>query len=250
VRPRIGITYSYRPEESGCVNDNVAEYVRAVDLAGGEAVLLRNDASRVDAYVAELDGVVLSGGTDVDPKRYGATRHRATQAPNEERDEFELVLAKAVRERCVPTLCVCRGLQVVNVAFGGTLIQDLPSGLGERYTLKHHQVKEDGLERADYLPGHDVRVDVDSALAHLLGTTNFPSNSMHHQAVHEVAPGLRAVAWSPDDVIEGLDATFEHPFFYAVQWHPEELRDDPISAVLFGGLIEASREAAGARART
>jgi gamma-glutamyl-gamma-aminobutyrate hydrolase PuuD len=242
ARPRIGITYSYAPGEAGVVNDNVAEYVRAVAAAGGEAVLLLNDARRVDEYAAELDGVVLSGGTDVDPAYYGKMPDPKTQPADCRRDVFEVALVKTLRERAVPTLCVCRGLQVANVAFGGSLVQDLPSEFGERYTLKHHQVKEDGLERADYLSGHDVCVEPESALAALVGSTSFPSNSMHHQAVLEVAPALRAVAWSPDGVIEALDAAFEHPFFYAVQWHPEELHDDPISGKLFRGLVEASSE--------
>jgi putative glutamine amidotransferase len=240
ARPRIGITYSYAPGEAGAVNDNVAQYVHAVEAAGGEAVLLRNDARLVDEYLAELDGVVLSGGTDVDPAYYGKMADPKTQPADSRRDVFEVALVKAARERGAPALCVCRGLQLANVAFGGTLVQDLPSALGERYTLTHHQVKEDGLERADYLAGHDVRVEPGSALAALIGTTNFPSNSMHHQAVLAVAPGLRAVAWSPDGVVEALEAAFEHPFFHAVQWHPEELHDDPISRKLFGGLIEAS----------
>ena len=240
MRPRIGITYSYEPGEAGRVNDNVAEYVRAVEAAGGEPVLLLNDANRIDAYLAELDGVVLSGGTDVDPAYYGEHPHPKTQPANRRRDVFEVALVKALREREVPTLCVCRGLQLANVAFGGTLVQDLSSYLGERYALKHHQVKEDGLERADYLSGHEISVEEGSALARLLGTTSFPSNSMHHQAVLAVAPDLRVVGRSPDGVIEALDANFVHPFFYAVQWHPEELHHDPISAKLFGGLINAA----------
>jgi putative glutamine amidotransferase len=247
-RPKIGITYTYAAGEAGRINDNVAQYVRAVDTAGGEAILLHNDPNRVDAYLAELDGVVLSGGTDLDPAYYGERPHPKTQTANSSRDVFEVALVKAVRERDVPTLCVCRGLQVANVAFGGTLVQDLPSHLGERYALKHHQIKEeDGLERADYLPGHDIRVEEGSALARLLGTTSFPSNSMHHQAAFAVASDLRAVAWAPDGVVEALDARFAHPFFFAVQWHPEELHGDPISAKLFGGLIEASSCGRGAR---
>jgi putative glutamine amidotransferase len=243
AQPRIGITYTYAEGEAGRINDNVAQYVRAVEAAGGDAILLRNDPNRVDAYLAELNGVVLSGGTDLDPAYYGERPHPKTQTANSWRDVFEVALVKAVREREVPVLCVCRGLQVANVAFGGTLVQDLPSHLGERYVLKHHQLKEeDGLERTDYLPGHDIRVEEVSALAQLLGTTSFPSNSMHHQAALAIASDLRAVAWAPDGVVEALDARFAHPFFFAVQWHPEELHDDPISAALFGGLVEAATE--------
>ncbi len=240
-RPLIGITYTYKPDEAGQVNDNVAPYVRAVEEAGGEAVLLLNDLERVEQYRANLDGLIFSGGTDVDPERYGETKHPTTQLENPARDEFEISLAREARARGIPTLCVCRGLQVANVAFGGTLIQDLRSNFGERYTLHHQQVKEDGCERDDVLPGHDVTVEEGSALARLVGTTRFATNSMHHQAARTIGEGLRPVAWTPDGVVEALDATFEHPFFFAVQWHPEELRGDPVSAALFGGLVAAAR---------
>lgn len=261
-KPRIGITYSYKPEEAGQINDNVAAYVRAVEEAGGEPVLLLNEVERVDEYLAArvqrstqsndgrsagasrgaVDGLILSGGIDVDPKRYGQPKHTKTQIASAAREEFEIELVRAARDRWLPSLCICRGLQVANVAFGGTLIQDLPSEFGDRYDgLHHQQVKEDGCERDDVLPGHEVQVAENSALARLVGTTRFAANSMHHQAVRTVAPDLRAVAWTPDGVIEALDATFEHPFFFAVQWHPEELDDDPVSRALFGGLIAASR---------
>ena len=241
MKPRIGITYTYRPGEAGRINDNVREYVVSVEAAGGEAVLLRNEVDRMEESLAGIDGLILSGGTDIDPKHYGAARHRKTTPANERRDLFELALVRAARAREVPTLCVCRGLQVANVAFGGTLIQDLASEMDERYTLHHQQVKEDGEERTTAVLEHAVDVEPDSALAKLLGATRFPTNSMHHQAVKEVAPPLRSVARTPDGVVEALDADFEHPFFHAVQWHPEELHDDPISAKLFGGLVEASR---------
>jgi putative glutamine amidotransferase len=148
----------------------------------------------------------------------------------------------------VPALFVCRGLQVLNVALGGTLVEDLPSELASRYTLQHQQVREDGRERTEVAPEHVVAVEAGSALARLLGTTSFATNSMHHQAVRAVAPGLRAVARTPDGVIEALDAEFEHPFFFAVQWHPEELLEDPVSRKLFGGLASAARQAALERA--
>ena len=249
MRPRIGITYTYALGEAGRPNANVAEYVASVEASGGEPVLLHNEVDRIDQTLVQIDGLILSGGVDVDPSNYGAERHSKAQEPNEARDRFELALARVAREREMPTLCVCRGLQVANVAFGGTLIQDLPEKLGDNYWLHHQQVKEDGEERTTIVAAHAVEVEPGSALAKLLGTTHFATNSMHHQGVDRVAPSFRAVAWTPDGVIEALDATFEHPFFYAVQWHPEELLGDPISAALFGGLIRAAsrRHAPSAR---
>ena len=240
MKPRIGITYTYGVGEADRINANVAEYVASVEAAGGEAVLLRNELDRIGETPAQIDGLILSGGADVDPSHYGAERHSKTQVPNEARDRFELALARLARERDIPALCVCRGLQVANVAFGGTLIQDLAEQLGDRYTLHHQQVKEDGEERTTAVAAHAVEVEWGSALARLLGTTRFATNSMHHQGIDRVAPSFRAVAWTPDGVIEALDATFEHPFFYAVQWHPEELHGDPISVALFDGLVRAA----------
>ena len=250
MKPRIGITYTYGPGEAGHINDNVREYVVSVEAVGGEAVLLRNEVDGLEESLAKIDGLILSGGADVGPKHYGAARHPKTQVSLDARDEFELALVRAALERGIPALCVCRGLHVANVAFGGSLIQDLACEMNERYTLHHQQVKEDGEERTTAVLEHAVDVEPDSALAKLLGATRFPTNSMHHQAVKDVAPSLRVVARTPDGVIEALDADFEHPFFYAVQWHPEELHDDPVSVTLFGSLVEASWRVSGAVART
>jgi len=222
----------------------VVQYVDAVRRAGGTELLFENVLFSIDGYLGRVDGIVLSGGRDIDPALYGGRALPEVQEPDTARDAFEVALVKVARERGVPTLCVCRGMQLANVAFGGTLIEDLPLELGERYTLAHQQVNEDGLEREEYSPGHDVHVAPGSALATLLGTVSFATNSMHHQAVRDVAPGLRAVATTDDGVIEALDAEFEHPFFYAVQWHPEALPPgDPVSATLFGGLIRAASAA-------
>jgi len=250
LKPVIGISTSYPKLRDGAIDPNVLQYVDAVRRAGGTELLLENVLFSVDGYLARVDGIVLSGGRDIDPALYGGRALAEVQEPDLARDAFEVALVKAARERGVPTLCVCRGMQLANVAFGGSLIEDLPHELGERYTLAHQQVNEDGLEREEYAPGHEVRVAPGSALAALLGTTSFATNSMHHQAIRAVAPGLRVVATTDDGVIEALDAEFEHPFFHAVEWHPEALPpEDPVSAKLFGGLIRAATVAkANARA--
>jgi putative glutamine amidotransferase len=222
--------------------------VRAVERSGARAVLLRNEPASLEEQLAGVDGIVLSGGADIAVERYAGRPFPEVQAPRPERDAFEIALAGLVRARAIPVLCVCRGLQLVNVAFGGTLIEDLPRELAARYTLHHQQVHEDGQERSELAPEHVVRVAPESALARLAGLNSFATNSMHHQAVRTVAPGLRAVAWTADGVVEGLDAEFPHPFFYAVQWHPEELPHEAVSARLFDGLASAARQAALERA--
>jgi putative glutamine amidotransferase len=235
---KIGITSSIPRDSGGAVHEDVLPYVLAVERAGAAPVLLENDLHDLDELLSTLDGVVIGGGVDVDPARYGgrADHSNRPRAYRPDRDEFEIALVGATRELRVPTLCVCRGLQVANVAFGGTLIEDVRDELGTRYAIEHRQVHESGLDRADYAPGHDVEVEPGSALARVLGTTSLVTNSMHHQALRDVADAFRIVARTPDGVIEGVDATFEHPFFVAVQWHPEELADEP-SRRLFRMLV-------------
>ncbi len=244
---RIGITSSIAREPGGAVHEDVLPYVHAVERAGGVPVLLENDLHAVDELLSTLGGVVFSGGVDVDPARYGGRLDHSNKAKKyrPERDDFEIALIRATRELAVPTLCVCRGLQVANVAFGGTLIEDVRDELGPRYEIEHRQVHESGLDRSDYAPGHDVAVDPDSALARILGVPALVTNSMHHQALREVAGALRVVARTPDGVVEGVDAMFDHPFFVAVQWHPEELDDEP-SRRLFAALTAAAAARAGA----
>jgi putative glutamine amidotransferase len=241
---RIGITASNTHDERGRMHADIEPYVAAVRHFGGEPVLLGNDPAGLDAMLATLGGVVVSGGVDVDPRRYGGRlEHGRSEAGKyrADRDAFETALVRATRERGIPTLGICRGLQVANVAFGGTLVEDLRDEFGDAYALEHRQTTDLGLDRTDHAPGHDVAVVPGSRLAGLLGTTPFLANSMHHQAVRALGDGLVAVAHTPDGVVEAAEAAFPHPFFFAVQWHPEELLADAATAALFGGLIAAAR---------
>lgn len=233
----IGITTTYR---NGAPVRHAATYARAVSASGGEPFFLSNDLAELEGQLAGCSGVVFSGGCDVDPALYGGARLPSVDPPDVARDAFEIALARAVREHRIPTLAICRGLQVVNVAFGGTLVEDLPSEHGARYTLHHHQVKEDGREREDYLPGHVVEVEPASAFARLAGAERFATNSLHHQGVRALAPGWLRAAWTPDGTIEALEPAFAHPFFFCVQWHPELIAEDPVSAHLFGSLVHAA----------
>ena len=242
--PRIGITSSEPYAPDGSLHPDLLPYVCAVERAGGEPVLLANDCANIDELLTTLGGVIFSGGVDVDPSRYGGkTEHVHSQAGRyrRDRDDFEIELVRATRDARVPTLCICRGLQVANVAFGGTLVEDLRDELGERYTLNHRQTHENGGDRSDHAPGHDVMLEAKSALARLLATTSFATNSMHHQAIRAPGDGFVLVGQTPDGVIEAVDATFDHPFFVAVQWHPEELPDDAVSKRLFDGLVSNAR---------
>ncbi len=240
---KIGITCSRAHRRDGTLHRDVADYVRAVTRAGSEAVLLPSDERRVDEVLAEVAAVVVSGGVDVDPARYGGrTDHSRSQAGKyrPERDGFEIALLRATLERGVPTFCICRGMQIASVAFGGTLVEDVRDELGERYTIEHGGVDGAGVERTGYAPGHDVALDPDSALARLVGQTRVQTNSIHHQAVRTPGRGLSIVGRTADGVIEAVEAANEHPFFIGVQWHPEIL-DDSVGALLFAGLVDAAR---------
>ena len=192
-------------------------YTRAVEHAGMLPVVVPpfEDERRAAAIAASVDGLVLTGGEDVDPARYGAPRHATTAGIHEGRDRTEIALVVAARTLALPTLAICRGLQILNVALGGTLTQDIPS---ERPGS------------ADHAPGgardarvHDVRVEAGSRLAAALGTTALSVNSSHHQAIDIVAPDLAVTARAPDGVVEGAEWTGERWWMLGVQWHPEEL---------------------------
>ena len=241
---RIGITCSERSDENGAMHPDIVPYVEAVRRAGGEPVLLSNHAS-VDEVLASVAGVILSGGADIAPRRYGGrVEHARAQHDrySRDRDDFEFALVRATRERGVPTLCICRGIEAANVAFGGTLIEDVREEFAERYTIHHRQTYENGLDRADYAPDHDVTLDPRSAVARACGATRLRTNSMHHQALRDIGDGLVAVGRTSDGVIEAIDATFPHPFFLGVQWHPEELDDEP-NRRLFAELVRAASSA-------
>ena len=242
--PRIGITSSDPSEPDGTLHADLVPYVRAVVRAGGEPVVLENDESNLSEVVSTLDGVLLTGGVDVDPARYGGNpKHSHSQAARyrADRDAFEIALVRATRESGMPTLCICRGIQIANVAFGGTLIEDVRDELGQGYAINHRQTYENGQDRSDYAPGHDVSVDSESAFARLVGVTSFAANSMHHQALRTVASGFRVVGRTGDGIVEAFEAAENHPFFFGVQWHPEELAPDAVSERLFGGLVDAAR---------
>ena len=173
------------------------------------------DPGDAGAMLDGMDGLVLTGGEDIDPRHYGLRAHPALGDVHAGRDSFELALVRAAMARRLPTLAICRGIQIANVALGGTLVQDLPS---EWPGALQHEGTWPRDQRV-----HGVRVEARSRLAKSLGAEKLTVNSFHHQAVASLAPGLTAVAHAPDGVIEGVEWTGDDWWMLGVQWHPEEL---------------------------
>ena len=228
-RPVIGIT-AYEESATWGVWDTElaaivpANYVRAVAEAGGIPVVLPVQAFGAPELVARLDGVVLSGGPDVDPIRYGADPHPETGPPRAGRDSFELAVLEEATNLELPVLAICRGLQTLNVSRGGTLIQHLPDD-PER---EHHGSKGDYEKRL-------VRISPGSRLAGALGREAAEALCHHHQAVDSIGAGLVAVAWAADGTVEALEDP-DLPFLIGVQWHPEAGSDLSV----FGALVQAA----------
>ncbi len=227
--PLIGIT-TYGANEKKEFTLPV-EYVACVRRAGGIPVLVPPGEPQVEALLGRLDGVVLAGGGDICPSCYGGVQHVTVYNVDSARDQMELALAMAVIERDVPTLAICRGIQIVNVALGGTLHPHLPDVVGE-----------DILHRAPPrkpIP-HAVRVFGSSRLASIMATANVEPMSWHHQALRDVAPGLDVVAEAPDGVIEAVEMA-GHRWLVGVQWHPELTAEkDPTQQRLFDELLRQS----------
>jgi putative glutamine amidotransferase len=218
MRPLIGITCATHRTESGRPWFGLYQsYARAVALAGGAPVLIpslgASDVESVRALFESLDGLLLPGGADIQPALYGAEPRPELGEADPSLDETELQLTRWALDEQLPVLGICRGQQTLNVAAGGTLYQDIPSDLPD--ALIHRVEPRNAI-------AHTIEVEADSRLADLLGATDVPVNSLHHQAVREVAPGFEVVARAPDGVIEGLEHP-GHPFAVAVQFHPEEL---------------------------
>ncbi len=186
--------------------------------------------------LASLDGLILAGGGDVEPALYGATAHEEVGGVDARRDRYEIALVREAARLGIPVLGICRGLQVINVARGGTLVQHIPAITGE-----DHRVTESG-EGA----GAPVSVVEGTLLEQILGTAAVEVNSLHHQAVDVLGDGLVVVARAHDGMVEGITAASADERLVGVQWHPELLLDTPAGAELFDWLVEeAGRPAHG-----
>ena len=222
IRPLIAITTGTGPSravERASIN---AAYLNALQAAGAVPIILTPpfDVHTVRQLVDTVEAVVLTGGGDVDPARYGEARHELTDGVSEERDALELATIELALERELPVLAICRGLQILNVALGGSLHQDIPSEFAT--DINHAQTSGDSpYQRCDVT--HGVAVEEGCRLAGLLGSSSIQVNSMHHQSTNRVGRDLKAVAWAPDGVVEGLELEDAKRWVVAVQWHPEEL---------------------------
>jgi putative glutamine amidotransferase len=237
ARPVIGIT-TYAQDASWGVWQLPAaliplDYVDAVERAGGRPILIPPSEVGVDETVDLLDGVVFSGGADVDPALYGADAHPETDAPQARRDRGELALLRAALERDVPILAVCRGVQLFNVARGGDLVQHLPETLGNDV---HKQTPGTFVE-------HPVEVKEGTRLASMVGTTPHVT-SHHHQGLGRLGDGLVESAWADDGTLEGVEDPTKR-FAVGVQWHPEAGGDE----ALFENLVAEARAYRAERAR-
>ncbi len=234
--PLIGLTTTLpTSKSSGPLADRIQAYVRAVERAGGLPLLLPFglDPATLRALYQRLDGLLLTGGGDVAPQLYSQTPIAGLHSLDSARDETELQLARWAADEGKPLLAICRGLQVINVAAGGTLFQDLPS-------QRPGPIRHDADDQPSVQPVHAVSITEGSALAGCVRATLLQVNSAHHQAIDLPGAGLRMTAFAPDGVIEGAELP-GHAYYLGVQWHPERLPADDRSAALFTGLIAAAR---------
>ncbi len=208
-------------------------YTEALRKAGAIAVIIPPQPENADDLIRELDGLVLAGGDDCDPAAYGEDRHPTVDpVMDPRRQSNDLGLAKAAREAGIPTLGICLGMQVMNVAAGGTLVQDIDSSL--QTEIRHASEPEDRGR-------HDVIIEKATRLGQILRDHELNVNSSHHQAIGNVGEGLRVTAHAPDGIIEGLEDP-KHPFYVGVQWHPEDMVGEDSASTLFGAFLEAARE--------
>ena len=209
-KPIIGIT-SYPPGETHGFHIPKF-YVESVLRSGGTPVILPSSGKdSIPEWISILDGVILSGGGDLDPVHYGGESHTTIYNLNPLRDETELALAKTILELKIPTFCICRGLQILNVVLGGTLYPHLPDKYGE--SVLHRAPPREPIP-------HEVKIERSSRLYEIFKKESIHSVSWHHQSIREAGRGVRVVGWAPDGVVEAIEVP-ENPQILAVQWHPE-----------------------------
>jgi putative glutamine amidotransferase len=236
-KPVIGIS-SFRTDSSlGYHFISVTEaYFEAIYAAGALPVILPVGLSNtdLDTLRGSVDGIILTGGGDINPDLFKGEPHPRVARIDDDRDRADLHLAKSIIDNRVPFLAICRGMQVLNVCLGGTL-----------YT--HVSDQHPGADRHDYWPefprdriSHPIRVEEGSTLSEILGQPIVPVNSLHHQGIRDLADGLKPTAYAPDGLIEAVELE-NHPFGLAVQWHPEWLTAEHSMPALFDALVKAAQ---------
>ena len=231
MKPLIGITPSFDPR-TGLLSLQES-YGEAVAASGGipVAFLLSEDPGVLLEAFKRCDGILLSGGADMDPGSYKEARISACGRSATRRDDMEIFLARRALKKNLPVLGVCRGMQLMNVAAGGTLYQDMYAQITDRPILRHTRTA------ANMHPRHEIRIENDSFVYGSFQTDRVWVNSYHHQAVKTLAPGFRITARSPDGIIEAIEHT-GRKFVVGVQWHPERLwRTEPVHRNIFAEFI-------------
>jgi putative glutamine amidotransferase len=215
----VAVTTSIRREDDTNRVGLSTSYLQALKNAGLIPVLLPPvyDSSTAHATLERVDGLLLTGGGDVDPEYYGSKPRHELRGLSRARDESEMALIHAAKEMHLPTLAICRGIQIMNVAFGGTLVQDISEDCPG--ALPH-----DGAPRKTRT--HPVTLDSNSLVARAVKSTSFDVNSLHHQSIDKLADGLRITGKSPDGIVEAAESTDPDWWALCVQWHPEDLVDD------------------------
>jgi putative glutamine amidotransferase len=233
IRPLIGITTDYNDRQTQYVLP--FGYATAIEKAGGLPFLIpyRTDVSLVPEIVDHLDGILFSGGDDLDPKAYGEEWHPMAKQIDPLREAFERALLAEVEKRRLPIMGVCLGCQLLNVHRGGKLIQFLPD-IERNEPIEHRRVGVDWSKR------HPIMLDSNSTVAKALGKAEVIANSSHKQAVKEPGRGLRVIATAPDGVIEAIEDP-SMPLYVGIQWHPERMHEEADHLALFRLLVEKAR---------
>ncbi len=253
MTPVIGVTATLRKDADEVAQRPLGRYVRAdfdyvegVAVAGGMPVVLPplGEFRAVQSLLDGLDGLLLSGGSDLDPGYYGEEAVPELGPTVPERDAFEMAVMEQALRRQIPILGICRGMQVLNVALGGTLFQDLPTQMDHLVLLGHRQ------ETPKWEPTHEVAVDGGSQVAGIMDSDELKVNSYHHQAIKDLASGLIAVAHAPDGVVEAVEwGDLSQRWLVGVQWHAEAMREAGHEhRNLFEALVSAARHHAVRRA--
>jgi putative glutamine amidotransferase len=239
-KPLIGVTaYDYVKPENGWHYDiSYCKNAAAIERAGGLPVLIPSSLQQetLRAIYERLDAVLLPGGGDVNPSQYKSQPNAPLVSVSDARDAMELSMASWALADDLPILGICRGIQLLNVAMGGSLVQDIPSAIESDL---RHDIQGDE-PRNTFL--HEVQLEANSRLASILGDTQFRVNSLHHQALRDLAPNVKVVAKAPDGIVEAIEVPDKH-FVMAVQWHPEDLLDDDSRMEnLFKAFVQAAQE--------
>jgi putative glutamine amidotransferase len=241
-RPRIGVPWRTATEEAAHQRSKINKYLRAVERAGGEGVLLSlaSPPDTLKREAAYLDAFLLPGSpADVDPAHYGTKRHPAAEDADAARERTDFALLEHALIACKPVLAICYGIQSLNVFLGGSLVQDIPSELGTKIC---HSPEEDELPNGTEAPDaiHEANLDPGRVLE-LSGASRAEINSWHHQSVLEPGRGLRITARAPDGVVEAVEWTDNSNWVVGVQWHPERMPGDDLAKSLFRDLVTAAR---------